>query len=256
MSSLNMSKDKFSSLDYSTTSNNLSETFISGHTMLNDNYEPCFCTLNYQNKPVCLVHNSIDYIINYICLNYKINNLNHKAKILYDMLIELLVKEPVSELSSLVYSRWAVWICLYFGQIESTSWESKILIRLSTSETKLKDIANRHLKSYLHSSNVFCFDLVNKNISFETKIDESKVNDYLRNPRFFPDKHEFTVKTFNIDNFYKPEFNVSTLNKEIETKLIILDKLGKLGGSKIYNYNNFCFTSVEIESKQLYINFD
>jgi hypothetical protein len=247
MSSLDITKDQLPSLDYSI-KNDLNETLIAGNSRINDNYAPCFCTINYLNKPVNLIHNSIDYFISYICINYKMNNLNSKAKELFDLLIDLLSKEPYSELTSCVYSRWVAWICLFFGKIESISWEAKIIVSLKLSDLKLADIARRHLNANYQSNNTYCVKLADNKTSFETKIDQAKLDAYINDPKSFPDKNEFTIKTLTSNINFKPNFDVSSIEKEIETKLILLNKFGKLGCSTIYNYENYKFTAIDIDN--------
>jgi hypothetical protein len=171
---------------------------------------------------------------------------------LYQLLITLLKNEPFSNLTEIVYSRWTIWLCIFNGKIISTSWDTNLILNVLNND--LKEIALKHLKSHVTGSNSLNFKLIDEKSSYESKINYDKLKEISQTPTKFPDKNEFLTK-IKINSYKSTPPSAPTSDDQIEEKFIILNKLGKLSCSTIYNYSNFIFTPINLESKELTINF-
>lgn len=219
-----------------------------GKHKLTDDYTPCFCTLNYQNTPVNLLHNTVDYLVTVICVNNSMNDTTFKP--LHDQLVDLLKNETFYNLTETVYARWSLWLCLFSGSIQSQGWDS--VLEVNVNDSNLKELALKHLKNYLDGVSSLKFKLIEDKSSYESKIDYERLREIVKNPKKFPDKNEFLTKIKNNSLIFSPNFSKTN---ELETKFIILNKLGKLSCSTIYNYQNYIFSPINIQSKELKINF-
>lgn len=222
---------------------------ISKKKLTSDHY-PCFCTINYQNTPISLLHNTIDYMITYICVNYVLNFGSRTN--LYDILVDLLMNESFTNLTEMVYSRWALWLCVFVGKLISVSWESNLKIDIS--DQKIKEIAFKHLKNYIINPNSLKIKLVEDKSTYESKINYDRLKEVMQNPRKFPDKNELITKIKINSLKFQPTFKLSK-DGQLEEKFIILNKVGKLSCTTIYNYSDYLFTPINIESTELTITF-
>ena len=224
-----------------------------GKQQMTPNHVACFCTINYQNSPLVLMNYTIDYLISNICINYFLNVNDQTASTLFGILVDLLNNEPFSELTNLVYARWVSWICVWSGIIESTAWESNLVIKVQ--DPKIKDIAFKHMNNYIKTPTEINVKLISNSTAYHSTIDQSKVNEYLNNPKSFPDKNEFTISSAISSQMFSPVFLNSSIENELELKLIILNKLGKLSCISLHNYAKFIFSPIQIKSNELTIKF-
>lgn len=220
-----------------------------GKQQMTQNHFACFCTINYQNSPLVLMNYTIDYLITYICINFYLNKNDQKALDLFEHLINYLNNEPYSELTSMVYARWVSWICVFAGKLESQLWESNLKIKIINS--KIKDIAIKHLKNYLKSSTEINIKLVDNAFAYQSSIDQKKVDEFLNNPKSFPDKQDFLINSASARHMFSPVFDNSSMEKELELLLIILNKFGKLSCISIHHYAQLIFSPIEIKSNEL-----
>ena len=216
---------------------------------MTQNHVACFCTINYQNSPLVLMNYTIDYLVSYVCINYFLDRNNQTAIKLFEHLIDYLHSETYAQLTNLVYSRWISWICVFSGVIESNSWESNLKIKIQN--PKLKDIAFKHMKDYIKSPTEININFAVSLVAYESTIDQNKIKEYLKNPGAFPNKHELTTKLANNSQLFRPVFDISSSEKELETKLIILNNFGKLSCVSMHNYSHLMFSPIGIESKEL-----
>ena len=224
-----------------------------GKQQMTPNHVACFCTINYQNSPLILLNYTIDYLISFICINYLLNRNDQSAVDLFEYLVDFLSNESYSDLTNMVYARWTCWICVFSGMLQSGAWDSNLEIRIQNS--KIKDIAFKHMKNYVKTPTDINIKLTGNMVSYQSTIDQNKVDEYLNNPKSFPDKHDFTINSTITSQFFTPVFVNASIENELELKLIILNKCGKLSCVSIHNYSQFIFSPIQIKSNELTFTF-
>jgi len=107
------------------------------------------------------------------------------------------------------------------------------------------------MKDYIKSPTEININFAVSLVAYESTIDQNKIKEYLKNPGAFPNKHELTTKLANNNQLFRPVFDISSIEKELETKLIILNNFGKLSCVSMHNYSHLMFSPIGIESKEL-----
>jgi hypothetical protein len=228
----------------------------------------CFCSYEVNNRPVNVIQSTLDYIILTNLIKYSLDGSSNTI----NKILEFLQSEIASNLTHVIYSRWLLWLCMFVGNIQNKNFDAKLRIRLSRDQFPLlEQCLRKHLRGlkYLQAMNddskqneiingvSFEVELFRRVESVKTDLKRTEIKQYLENPNAFPIKSDFfTSNESNSLRKYSLEFNTTDPYKKIITIMAIMNKLRHLGNTLLYNYDEFIFTPVEIDSTSVEFYFD
>jgi len=235
---------------------NSNDKMLLSKNRLDANHSLCFSNIGLSNRSLNVLLFSTDFIYLSALIKCSLSQ-NFEAT---NEILEYLNNEMNDNLTNIVYVRWLLWACVFYGTITGNDWIG-CCIKLDKKKhpalvsALVKHLGHSKLNNISIINETITVDLVKANQSVKINSNKFKTHQFDKYPKL----EEFlTFEQSDNVSQHKVQFETSTndIYKDLKNKFVLLNMFGGvLGSSEMYYFDKIRkeFRLVVVEKKTLQI---